>query len=216
MRYLNAKSVDELSSLVADASFQEQPFFRFSSLLKATGLAEYVVFDPTIVRGLDYYTGLVFEIFDKHPENRRAIAGGGAYANLLQIFNEQPVAGIGFGLGEVPLKDFLAVHKLTPDFSKQEIEVMVAYQDPEAEIASFEVSQKLRALDIKVELYLGEAKPKKIYTVTDKKSPTFLLLLGAQEISSGEVQLKNLKSKDIHSLKLADSEQMAALIKGSR
>ncbi|MFN8370832.1 MAG: hypothetical protein U0T83_09450 [Bacteriovoracaceae bacterium] len=54
----------------------------------------------------------MFEVFDKNPENRRAICGGGSYANLLQIFNEPPLTGVGFGLGDVTLTDFLKTHKL--------------------------------------------------------------------------------------------------------
>src|SRR5690606_22449233 len=109
------------------------PLIELFDKFKQQGLSEYVKFDPSIVRGLDYYTGMVFEIFDKHPENRRAIAGGGSYANLLQIFNEPALEGVGIGLGEVPLKDFLEAHKLMPDFSKTELDYLVAYFVPEGE-----------------------------------------------------------------------------------
>ena len=80
-------------------------------------MKNFLHYDPTIVRGLDYYTGIVFEIFDKHPENRRAICGGGSYADLLTIFNEPSVPGVGFGLGDVTLTDFLKTHQLLPDFA---------------------------------------------------------------------------------------------------
>lgn len=94
-------------------------FKDFIDLTNKAGLAEFLKYDPTIVRGLDYYTGIVFEIYDKHPDNRRALCGGGAYANLLQIFNEDPIPGIGFGLGDVTLRDFLEVHNLLPNFEYQ-------------------------------------------------------------------------------------------------
>jgi histidyl-tRNA synthetase len=175
-----------------------------------------VRFDASIVRGLDYYTGIVFEIFDKHPDNRRAIAGGGAYANLLSIFGEQPLPGIGFGMGEVPLTEFLKAHQLLPDFSRQEVDLLIAYLDQGAEAMAFKLSQELRNRKIKVEIYLGEAKPKKIFAHTDKKQPDYLVMLGSDEVNSGEIQLKNLKTKDVHKLALADVDKIADLMKGSR
>ena len=83
---------------------------------KLIGLDSYLTFDPTIVRGLDYYTGIVFEIFDKNPANARAISGGGSYQNLLDIFAEPSLSGTGFGLGDVTLLNFLEGHSLLPDF----------------------------------------------------------------------------------------------------
>jgi histidyl-tRNA synthetase len=63
-----------------------ESFNKFMELANKMGLSDYLEYDPTIVRGLDYYTGIVFEVFDKHPDNLRAICGGGAYANLLTNF----------------------------------------------------------------------------------------------------------------------------------
>jgi histidyl-tRNA synthetase len=71
-----------------------------------------VVFTPTITRGFDYYTGIVFEVFDTHPDNRRALFGGGRYDNLLEIFGVEPVPTVGFGMGDVTIRDFLETHNL--------------------------------------------------------------------------------------------------------
>ncbi|MSR71146.1 MAG: histidine--tRNA ligase [Candidatus Taylorbacteria bacterium] len=70
------------------------------------------VFDASIVRGFDYYTGMVFEVFDTDPENRRSLFGGGRYDNLLEIFGVEPIPTVGFGMGDVTMKDFLETHKL--------------------------------------------------------------------------------------------------------
>jgi histidyl-tRNA synthetase len=72
------------------------------------------VYDPGLERGQSYYTGVIFEIFDKNPENSRAIAGGGRYDNLLDLFEVEPIPAIGFGMGDITLKDFLETHKLGP------------------------------------------------------------------------------------------------------
>lgn len=163
------------------------PLVSLFDKFKEQGLEEYVKFDPSIVRGLDYYTGVVFEIFDKHPENRRAIAGGGSYANLLQIFNEPALEGVGMGLGEVPLTDFLTAHKLMPDFSKVELDYLVAYFVPEGEKTANEIANQLRNKNKKVELFFGDAKPKKIFNYADKKNFKHIVLVTETDIKLRDV-----------------------------
>jgi histidyl-tRNA synthetase len=167
------------------------PLVSLFQKLEAQGLTEYVKFDPSIVRGLDYYTGVVFEIFDKHPDNRRAIAGGGSYANLLQIFNESPLEGVGIGLGEVPLTDFLTAHKLMPDFTRVELDYLVAYVSKDGEKAAMEIAKGLRAKNKKVELFFGEAKPKKIFSYSDKKIFANVVIIN----ETNEVKVKDMMKK---------------------
>ena len=69
------------------------------ALLAESGVSKQVVFDPTIMRGLDYYTGTVFEMYDTSPDNRRAMFGGGRYDNLMGIFGKESLSGVGFGMG---------------------------------------------------------------------------------------------------------------------
>lgn len=71
-----------------------------------------VEFDENVVRGFDYYTGMVFEVFDTHAENRRSLFGGGRYDNLLEMFGAEPVPTVGFGMGDVTIRDFLETHQL--------------------------------------------------------------------------------------------------------
>jgi histidyl-tRNA synthetase len=180
------------------------PLLKVFEKINGLGLGDYVKFDPAIVRGLDYYTGLVFEIFDKAPENRRAIAGGGAYANLLQIFSELPLEGVGIGLGEVPLKDFLTTHKLLPDYSKAEVDYLVSYLVPEAEKGAHELAERLRQKNYKTELFFGEAKPKKIFNYSDKKNFKFICFIGEEELKNNEVKIKDLERKTETTKKLKD------------
>src|SRR5207248_5116308 len=83
-----------------------------------------VTFDPMIVRGFDYYTSTVFEVFDTSPENRRALFGGGRYSDLASLFTPQQITGIGSGMGDVTLIDFLDTHSLTTA-PRTEVIVMV-------------------------------------------------------------------------------------------
>lgn len=72
------------------------------------------VFDPTLTRGFDYYTGIVFEIFDTNPANPRSLFGGGRFDKLVTLFGGDPIPAIGFGMGDVTLADFLETHGLAP------------------------------------------------------------------------------------------------------
>ena len=87
--------------------------FELVSILKEKGIQN-VVFDPFIVRGFDYYTGMVFEVFDTNSENPRALFGGGRYDNLLEMFGVEPLPTVGFGMGDVTMRDFLETHDLLP------------------------------------------------------------------------------------------------------
>ena len=68
--------------------------------------------DSAIMRGFDYYTGMVFEVFDTHTDNRRSLFGGGRYDNLLELFGADPVPTVGFGMGDITIRDFLETHRL--------------------------------------------------------------------------------------------------------
>ena len=81
------------------------------AVLKETGINN-VRFDETLARGFDYYTGMVFEVFDTNLENRRALFGGGRYDNLLEMFGVEPIPTVGFGMGDVTIQDFLVTHNL--------------------------------------------------------------------------------------------------------
>jgi histidyl-tRNA synthetase len=158
--------------------------------LAALKLDQYLVYDSTIVRGLDYYTGLVFEAFDKHPDNRRAICGGGVYANLLQIFNEPALEGVGFGLGDVTLADFLRVHDLLPNTQVSGCDLLIGYTEEKDEVAALTLAAQFREAGIKTEFYPGVCKPKKIFSFAESKAHPFVLLLGMER------KLKHLQTQN--------------------
>jgi histidyl-tRNA synthetase len=180
------------------------PLYKLFEKLDHLGLSEFVKFDPSIVRGLDYYTGTVFEIYDKHPDNRRAIAGGGSYANLLQIFDESPLEGVGVGLGEVPLVEFLKTHDLLPDFTKSDIDYLVAYLVDSAEELAQQFAMKLRKAGHKVELIPFEMKPKKVFTYADKKNVKYICFIGEDELKNNCAKIKNVADKTEQVIDLND------------
>ena len=214
-RYLNLKTFDDIINLLIQEGEQAaaEQFSFFVKQLESQGITSYVVYDPTIVRGLDYYTGIVFEIFDKHPENRRAICGGGAYANLLKIFNEEPLPGVGFGLGDVTLNDFLVTHKLLPDLSKPKTEVLITYQEDSAKDAAMSLAQSLRQKRIKTVTALESIKFKKVFSTAEKKGISFVTFMGEREVSQGNVEVKNLSTGEQRCFSLTELQSLFQWIK---
>ena len=188
-------------------------FSLFINFTKKTNLSEYLKYDPTIVRGLDYYTGIVFEIFDKHPDNRRALCGGGAYANLLQIFNEDQLPGVGLGLGDVTLRDFLEVHKLLPNFDIPVNDIFLTFQEEDGCEATLKLAHSLRQNNFKVITGLEIIKLKKVFPTAEKKGVRFVSLMGSEELAKNQIQLKNLATKEQYSFDLNDLKSIIEIIK---
>ncbi len=213
--YLQLKSFDDVKNFLTKNGQSEiaELFNGFVEQTKKTGLNEYLTYDPTIVRGLDYYTGIVFEIFDKHPDNRRALCGGGAYANLLQIFNEDQLSGVGFGLGDVTLKDFLEVHNLLPNLDNPTNDLLITFQEDDGLDASLKLARALRKQDLKVVTSLEAIKFKKVFPTAEKKGVRFVTLMGSEEFAKNQIQLKNLATKEQHTLDLNDFESILKIIK---
>ena len=85
---------------------------QFIKLMEERNFLKYIEFGPTLMRGFDYYTDFIFEIYDKNPENKRALFGGGAYNNLLKLYSGNELSAIGFGMGDLTLQNFLETHNL--------------------------------------------------------------------------------------------------------
>jgi len=185
----------------------------FLDLVINSNLKEYITYDPTIVRGLDYYTGLVFEIFDKHPENKRAICGGGSYQDLLKIFDEPPVPGVGFGLGDVTLTDFLKVHDLLPNhIESPDCQLFLTFQDSLCTSKCLNLANELRAKHIKVVTHLEPLKFNKVFPLAEKRGASIVGLMGSQELNNNTIQLKNMSSKKQITLDISKIDEIIKVI----
>lgn len=211
--YLNIKNFIDASDFINKYKLaNSEDFIQFTKTLTQMNLSEYINYDPTIVRGLDYYTGIVFEVFDLHPDNRRAIAGGGAYANLLQIFNEEALAGVGFGMGDVTLKDFLESHKLFPDFSHPQNDLMIFTTEQDAIKEIFDISSSLRDLDLRIDTFLGTIKFNKIIKTAQAKGASFIGIIGDRELESNSINIKNLVNKEQETFLLTETNKIKEYI----
>lgn len=213
--YLNLTSPDDLKSFLEKNSIDTKgiTLFSLNTHLENLKISEFVKFDPSIVRGLDYYTGIVFEIFDKNPENRRAICGGGSYANILKIFNENPLPGVGFGLGDVTLRDFLTTHSLLPDLSKPVTKIFLNTQDEKGLPHILTLAKELRKVGVSVQTHLEPLKMNKVFNLADKKGAQYVSILGTNEIDNGLIQIKNLSDKSQAEFKLENIEEIKGFLK---
>ena len=160
-------------------------------MLEESGVRGQVVFDPTIMRGLDYYTGTVFEIYDVSPENHRAMFGGGRYDNLMGIFGKEALSGVGFGMGDVSLQNFLETHGLVPKFDS-EIDVMVTLPKGEIRGLSEEIARGLRVSGLNVITPLAVGSFGSQLKIANKHEAKIAVLFGDDELTRGEVILKVL------------------------
>ncbi len=151
------------------------------------------VFDQTLMRGLDYYDGIVFEVFDKNPENSRAVFGGGRYDNLLSIFGGEKVPAVGFGMGDVVIKNILETYKILPAY-KPEAELYICVMKKDYYEYAQEIAQKLREDGVKVAIdFSGRKIGDQIKTADKQKIPN-IICIGEDEMKSGQFKVKNLKS----------------------
>lgn len=180
-----------------------QELLSLKALLKDAGLEETVVFDAGIMRGLDYYTGTVFEAFDVSPENPRALFGGGRYDNLIGLFGKQQLSGMGFGMGDVILRSFLETHKLLPAIDAAP-DVFVSHPAREYFSLSMQVSEQLRSSGLSVAQALDSEGFSTQLKTASKLGVRFCVLLGEAELRQGQVVVKDLRSGEQKTLPRTD------------
>ena len=115
MILLTARTMADLPESIRDSE-AVRDVQRLFTLLERSGVTN-AIFDITLMRGLDYYTGTVFEFFDTHPDNNRSLFGGGRYDGLVGMFGAEPISAVGFAPGLSMMQLFLEAHQLLPEFS---------------------------------------------------------------------------------------------------
>lgn len=178
------------------------------SLLKKLGVGN-VIFDPSIVRGFDYYTGIVFEVFDTNPENRRAILGGGRYDDLLSIFGGERVPAVGFGFGDVMIREVLESYNLLPTYNSSTNLYIIPFDQTFFGDASL-LAKRLREDGLTVAVDYSERKVADGFKKADRDKIQFALVLGEEEKTSGEYKVKELTTITETKLKI---EEIANFIK---
>lgn len=150
-----------------------------------------LVVNPALARGLDYYTGLIFEVVLKDDRGLGTICAGGRYANLCSMFSREEFSGIGLAFGFERLVEALETRGQLENI-KLQTQVLVVNFGEELATASLELAQKLRSANIATELYFDEAKLAKQFKYADKKGIPWVIICGEEETKKGVLLLKNM------------------------
>ncbi|MDT8369594.1 MAG: histidine--tRNA ligase [Longimicrobiales bacterium] len=163
---------------------------RYISRLEAMGFADFVEIDLTIVRGLAYYTGIVFEIFDRAGE-LRAICGGGRYDRLLELVGGEPLPAVGFGMGDVVLGELLDERGLRPD-TRHAIDYFIVTIGEETYAEALALAQRLRGAGHAVAYSLRAAAVRKQFKAAENEGAREVIVLGPDELARGVAVVREM------------------------
>lgn len=204
---LNSKTYKDMPEELRDDS-SLGAVFDLIEKLKRVGI-ENAQFDPTLVRGFDYYTDIVFEIFDSNPNNNRSMYGGGRYDGLVELFGVEKVPTVGFGMGDVTLENFLRDNNLIPELTT-ETELCIILLNG---TTYFDVSKQidmLREEGVNLAVDFSGKKLSKQLDNCHKKRIPYVIVVGENELKDNHYTLKNLRNgtESTHSL-----ERVVSIVK---
>ena len=203
MRFKGAEVLGEESEAVQQLS-------QLLNLCKAYGIEDWIIFDASVVRGLAYYTGIVFEAFDRRGE-LRAIAGGGRYDKLLETFGGQPTPAAGFGFGDAVIIELLKERDILPSFENTGVDSVVFAMNGKEDLyeSAIEIATKLRKGGQNVDIVLQNKKPKWVFKHADRIKSRHVVIIAPDEHANGEVSIKNLELGEQTTVKIDDIEEWA-------
>ena len=193
---LTLTQLNDLKAMLANRELWKESaeLTRVFSALEALSATAYVKFDPQIIRGLDYYTGTVFEARDKDREGR-AILGGGHYDNLVEDVGGDPLPAVGFAMGDVMIRVVLEKYGCLPEFKPSPADILVTVFEPSLLDHSLKISADLRDEGFKVACFTEEAKLPRQLKYADKMGIRFVVIVGPDEFSAGQATVKDLTSR---------------------
>lgn len=192
---LNSKNFEEFVSKLPDDMQLLEGIVEVKDVLEKLeklGIRN-AVFAQDIMRGFDYYTGIVFEVYDKNPENIRAVFGGGRYDELLSIFGKEIVPAVGFGMGDVVIRDILETYKLLPKIEAASQLHICVMNDNFIDYAQ-DLAQKLRENDIKITVDYSGKKIGDQFKYADKNNIPYVVVIGENEVNTGKLKVKELST----------------------
>lgn len=188
----NGNAVEQIYTLVSGGDSSDTN--RVVESLKELGITN-VKIDRSIARGFNYYTGTIFEIYDVSGENNRAMLGGGRYDNLTEMFGGEAISGIGFGMGDVTMRDFLETHNLlTANTTAPDL--MVIPMNPEQNLTAQKIAMQFReTAGLSVATDISTKKLGKKIGDASEKLVNYVLVVGENEIKENTYTLKNLNEE---------------------
>ena len=192
---LDENEVKATFAIMETKSYEKCPeLVELFQLAEVAGFADCLMFDIAVIRGLSYYTGVVFECFDTAGEFR-AIFGGGRYDNLLTTIGGEPTSAVGLGFGDVVVTELLK-SRLGADAAKAKKGVAVGFMFPEQRAAAVKLAAMLRAAGERVDLALKSQKPKKFFSHADSTGAAKAVFLGPDDVEKGVARMKNMETRE--------------------
>jgi histidyl-tRNA synthetase len=193
---LSKKQLGGLKGVLDDFDLwkKNDQLVRLLTALEALGVKDFVKFDPSIMRGLLYYTGTVFEAYELAGSVKRAILGGGRYDGLLADVGGQPLPAVGFAMGDVVLGIILKEGRLVPEFAPSPASILVTVFDQTLLVQAYELGTELREAGLNCMTYPEPAKLPKQFRFADKMKMRVALVIGPDEAKNGQVVVKDLAS----------------------
>jgi len=200
-----ATSLDDLLNRFEDISedFYDSMGYKeltsFIQLLECAKISEYCTFSPGVVRGLDYYTGIVYEVFDTRKENIRSIFGGGRYDDLLSLFSDEKITGTGFGMGVLMFSLFLKTYNLIPEEIREKDytdTIYIASISEDVSEYALELARMIRAEDFPCIVDYRFSNLKNQLSKANELGVLIVLIIGSKEMEQNEVTIKNMRTED--------------------
>jgi histidyl-tRNA synthetase len=179
--------------------------------LHAAGIKN-AIFDITLMRGLDYYTGTVFEFFDTHPDNSRALFGGGRYDGLVGLFGAEPISAVGMAPGLTMTELFLQTHNLIPSLPST-TEVYIAVLGEDVLTSAMVLAADLRKEGVNTELDTTGRKLDKQIKTAIKKDIASIVFIGEEELRTQVYTFKDTASSEEQKLSF---ERIVSTVKDRR
>ncbi|MDD2823370.1 MAG: histidine--tRNA ligase [Candidatus Daviesbacteria bacterium] len=202
---ISLEQAKKIEKLLSEKNFSKSPWLSkiFESLKLYEDIFEYFEFDPTIIRGFDYYTKTVFEAWDRGEGFKRALFGGGRFDNLTSQIGGPKVPGVGMAPGDYAAQVILEEYGKMPNISPKTAAVLVTVFNPELSSESLKLAAKLRKANINTELWAeNEAKLDKQLKYADQKGIPYVIIIGPEEAENKTYTLKNLSAKSQEVLSL--------------
>jgi histidyl-tRNA synthetase len=194
---LSSSQLDQIKSVLGNSELWRESveLVELFDILKGLGAMDYIVYDPKIIRGLDYYTGTVFEAYDTKSEFR-AILGGGHYANLVADVGGNPLPGVGFAMGDVVINLVLEANGLYPERLAEKDAIFVTVFNADLKFKSLAIAARLREAGLKVVMNLYDEKLTKQLKFADRLGLGKAIVIGPDEAAAGQVVVKNLRTRE--------------------
>jgi len=190
---LESRLLDRLQESLADreAWRTSDELLRFFRAAEALGAARYLEYNPSVIRGLDYYTGTVFEARDAAGEFR-AILGGGRYDDLVSAVGGDPVPGTGFAMGDVVIRLVLEKYNALPKLRTNPADLLIASFETESLEPALQLAARFRQAGLRVEWYPQADRLPKQLKFADRQGIPWVAILGPEEIGSNQVTIKDM------------------------